>query len=256
MKRIENLIVTEVKPLNHEHFVIYATSKNDLSDVLPGQFVNIDIPESKTTFLRRPISVHDVRTSDNSIGFFVKIVGCGTQHLSIYQVGSQLNTLFPLGNGFSYQESKKPLLIGGGCGVAPLYYLAKKIVEAGIRPTLLFGARDRDGIHMIEDFSKLGDVYISTEDGSLGEKGMITHNTVFNTIKNFDKVFVCGPGPMMKAIASLATQAGVECEVSLENTMACGIGACLCCVTDTKEGHKCVCTEGPVFNVKKLKWQI
>lgn len=256
MKRIEKLVVTEIKQLNHEHFVIYAKSQHDLSDVLPGQFVNIDVPDSKTTFLRRPISVHDVRTSDNSIGFFIKIVGCGTRHLSGYHIGDQLDTLFPLGNGFGYQNSKRPLLIGGGCGVAPLLFLAKKMNESGVRPTILFGARNADGIHMVEDFNKLGDVMISTEDGSMGEKGMVTTNSVFNSMHAFDKIFVCGPDPMMKAVAAKAVAADVECEVSLENTMACGIGACLCCVTDTKDGHKCVCTEGPVFNVNQLKWQI
>jgi len=256
MKRIEKLVITEVKQLNHEHFVIYAQSKHDLSDVLPGQFVNIEIPDSKTTFLRRPISVHDVRSSENTIGFFIKIVGCGTHHLSAYKIGQTLDTLFPLGNGFDYQKSQAPLLVGGGCGVAPLLYLAKKIVAEGIRPTILFGARNKEGIHLIEEFGNLGDLFIVTEDGSLGQKGLITNSSLFSNLADFDKVFVCGPEPMMKAVASKALNANIECEVSLENTMACGIGACLCCVTDTKEGNKCVCTEGPVFNVNQLKWQI
>lgn len=256
MKRIENLTITEIKRLNPEYFVVYAQSKGDLSDVKPGQFVNIDVPDSKTTFLRRPISVHDVRTDDNSIGFFVKIVGCGTQHLSNLAVGAPLNVLYPLGNGFDYSSSKKPLLVGGGCGVAPLYYLAKKMAENGVRPTLLFGARNAEGIHLVKEFRNVGDVEIITENGSLGEQGLVTAHTVFSRLGQFDKIFVCGPEPMMKAVARKASEAGIECEVSLENTMACGIGACLCCVTDTKEGHKCVCTEGPVFNSNQLKWQI
>jgi dihydroorotate dehydrogenase electron transfer subunit len=256
MKRIEDLTITEIKQLNHEHFVVYAQSKGDLSDVKPGQFVNVDVPDSKTTFLRRPISVHDVRTSDNSIGFFIKIVGCGTQHLSKLEVGASLNVLYPLGNGFDFKVSEKPLLVGGGCGVAPLLYLAKKMVKNGAHPTILFGARNADGIHLLDEFKKLGTVDIITDDGSLGEKGLITAHSIFNRIGEYDKVFVCGPEPMMKAVAQKAVAAGIECEVSLENTMACGIGACLCCVTDTKEGHKCVCTEGPVFNVNQLKWQI
>ncbi len=256
MKRIEDLTITEIKQLNHEHFVVYAQSKGDLSDVKPGQFVNIDIPDSKTTFLRRPISVHDVRISDNSIGFFIKIVGCGTRHLSKIKVGNSLNVVYPLGNGFDFNESKKPLLVGGGCGVAPLLYLAKKMVENKIQPALLFGARNAEGIHLLDEFKNLGTVEVITEDGSLEEKGLITAHSIFSRIGEYDKVFVCGPEPMMKAVAQKAVAAGIECEVSLENTMACGIGACLCCVTDTKEGHKCVCTEGPVFNVNQLKWQI
>jgi dihydroorotate dehydrogenase electron transfer subunit len=120
----------------------------------------------------------------------------------------------------------------------------------------LFGARNAEGIHLLEEFKKLGTVEIITDDGSLGEKGLITAHSIFNRIGEYDKIFVCGPEPMMKAVARKASEAGLECEVSLENTMACGIGACLCCVTDTKEGHKCVCTEGPVFNSNQLKWQI
>jgi dihydroorotate dehydrogenase electron transfer subunit len=236
--------------------VIYVKSKNGVSDILPGQFVNVEVPDSKTTFLRRPISVHDVNVSDKTIGLFIKIVGCGTRHLSEFEVGNSLSVLFPLGNGFDYQHSKKPLLIGGGCGVAPLLYLAKKMVENGAHPTILFGARNANGIHLIDEFSKLGTVELITEDGSIGKKGMVTAHPVFEKLTNYDKVFVCGPEPMMKAVAQKATQANISCEVSLENTMACGIGACLCCVTDTKNGHQCVCTEGPVFNVNQLKWQI
>jgi dihydroorotate dehydrogenase electron transfer subunit len=256
MKRIENLIITELKSLNHEHFVMYVQSKNEVSDILPGQFVNVDVPDSKSTFLRRPISVHDVNIADKTIGLFIKIVGCGTRHLAGLNVGDSLDVLFPLGNGFDYKVSKNPLLVGGGCGVAPLYFLAKKMVENGSKPTIMFGARNANGIHMVDDFSKLGNVLLITEDGSVGEKGLITNHSAFQNIHTFDKVFVCGPEPMMKAVAQKAITAGIECEVSLENTMACGIGACLCCVTDTKNGHQCVCTDGPVFNVNQLKWQI
>ena len=192
MKRIEDLTITEIKQLNHEHFVVYAQSKGDLSDVKPGQFVNIDIPNSKTTFLRRPISVHDVRISDNSIGFFIKIVGCGTRHLSKIKVGNSLNVVYPLGNGFEFNESKKPLLVGGGCGVAPLLYLAKKMVENKTQPTLLFGARNAEGIHLLDEFKKLGTVEIITEDCSLGEMGLITAHSIFNRMERYDKVFVCG----------------------------------------------------------------
>ncbi len=256
MKRAEDLVITEISKLNNEHFVIYAKSKSDLSDILPGQFVNIEISESKNTFLRRPISVHDIRIEDNTIGLFVKIVGCGTSVLSQYKVGQTINTILPLGNTFGYQKSKKPLLIGGGCGVAPLLYLAKKINQNGIKPTILFGARSKEGILRLDEYKKWADVLISTEDGSMGEKGFVTEHSIIQKIENFDKIFVCGPEPMMKAVAKIASKNNIECEVSLENTMACGIGACLCCVTDTINGNQCVCTEGPVFNINQLKWQI
>jgi len=105
------------------------------------------------------------------------------------------------------------------------------------------------------EFERFGNVYTTTEDGSHGEKGFVTQHSLLKA-SNFDYIFTCGPTPMMKAVAAYATQTKAFCEVSLENTMACGFGACLCCVTDTTEGHLCVCTEGPVFNITKLKWQI
>ena len=107
----------------------------------------------------------------------------------------------------------------------------------------------------LDDFAKFGDVCITTEDGSLGEKGFVTNHSILNT-KLFDTIYTCGPKPMMVAVAKYAAGKDISCEVSLENTMACGFGACLCCVENTVEGHVCVCTEGPVFNTRKLKWQI
>jgi len=119
---------------------------------------------------------------------------------------------------------------------------------------VLIGARNKNDFSELEEYKKLGNVYLITEDGSEGEKGIVTKHSVFSQINQFKRIYCCGPELMMKAIANIAQQNNVACEVSLENTMACGIGACLCCVTDTKEGNKCVCTEGPVFNINQLKW--
>ena len=107
----------------------------------------------------------------------------------------------------------------------------------------------------MEQFERFGRVCVTTEDGSLGEKGFVTNHSILNN-ESFDKIYVCGPTPMMKAVASFASKKGIDCEVSLENKMACGLGACLCCVTETQAGHKCVCSDGPVFNIKDLTWQI
>jgi len=175
--------------------------------------------------------------------------------MSKLEVGDTINTMYPLGNGFDTQtQAKRVLLVGGGVGVAPLLYLAKALNEKGIRPQILLGGRAKGNIIELENFKKQGDVYISTEDGSLGEKGFVTQHSIMT--EQFDKIYTCGPDPMMRAVADIAFKKGIDCEVSLENMMACGIGACLCCVTDTKEGHKCVCTDGPVFNTKELKWNI
>ena len=149
----------------------------------------------------------------------------------------------------------KVLLVGGGVGTAPMLYLGEALLKQGCKPTFLLGARSKNDLLQLEQFEALGDVYTTTEDGSMGEKGYVTMHSVLKAQK-FDMIYTCGPKPMMMAVAKYAKAEGIECEVSLENTMACGVGACLCCVEKTDEGHVCVCKEGPVFNIKKLLWQI
>ena len=117
------------------------------------------------------------------------------------------------------------------------------------------GARSRNDLLQLEQFALYGEVYTTTEDGSMGEKGYVTQHTLLDKA-NFEKIYVCGPKPMMMSVARYAKSRKIDCEVSLENTMACGVGACLCCVENTIEGHVCVCKEGPVFNINKLLWQI
>ena len=146
------------------------------------------------------------------------------------------------------------ILVGGGVGVAPLMYLGRKIKEMGGEPTFLLGARSKKELLLIDEYEKIGRVFITTEDGSEGEKGFVTNHSILSK-ETFDMISTCGPKPMMMAVANYATKSGTDCEVSLENKMACGVGACLCCVEDTLDGHVCVCKDGPVINIKKLKWQ-
>ena len=154
-------------------------------------------------------------------------------------------------------KEKDVLLIGGGSGIAPLKLMGENFKENGASPAFLIGGKTKNDIFLVDELGEYGEVFITTEDGSLGEEGFVTHHGIFNSHNfKYKKIYTCGPEPMMKAIAKFAFENNVDCEVSLENTMACGIGACLCCVVDTKEGNKCVCTEGPVFNIKDLKWQI
>ena len=164
--------------------------------------------------------------------------------------------MLPLGNGFTLPEnnSKKHLLVGGGVGVAPLLYLGRKIREIGSEPTFLLGARSAKDLLLMDDFRALGRVFVTTEDGSEGETGFVTNHSVLQKEK-FDLISTCGPKPMMIAVSRYAEKADIECEVSLENKMACGLGACLCCVEKTNDkGNVCVCTEGPVINAKRLEW--
>jgi dihydroorotate dehydrogenase electron transfer subunit len=175
----------------------------------------------------------------------------------LYGEGDIVNVVLPLGNGFSMPENpdRKVLLVGGGVGTAPMLYLGEALLKMGCKPTFLLGARSKNDLLQLEQFEQFGDVYTTTEDGSMGEKGYVTMHSVLKDNK-FDMIYTCGPKPMMVAVAKYAKANNIECEVSLENTMACGVGACLCCVEKTDEGHVCVCKEGPVFNIKKLLWQI
>ena len=130
-----------------------------------------------------------------------------------------------------------------------------ELKKQGIEPTFLLGARTADALLELDKFEALGRVFVTTEDGSAGEKGFVTGHSVFDK-EHFDRMSVCGPLPMMKAVARLAREKDMDCEVSLENMMACGLGACLCCVEKTVKGNVCVCKEGPVFNINELTWQL
>ena len=225
-----------------------------LPDIAPGQFVQVRVDGSPSTYLRRPISIHDVDFQQNEISLLVQQVGEGTRHLALAKEGDIINMVFPLGNGFTLPvKGEKVLLVGGGIGIAPLYYFAKVLVEKGIRPTLLLGGKTESDLLRLDEYQQFGETFITTEDGSLGEKGFVTQHSIWQK-QSFDKIYVCGPKPMMKAVAKLASEKDVWCEVSLENLMACGLGACLCCVEDTVDGHVCVCKEGAVFNIRRLKW--
>lgn len=256
-KQILDLTVTDNIKLNTNYVLIKMTSQNVLPEVIPGQFAEIRIDGSPTTFLRRPISINYIDKIKNEIWFLVQLVGDGTHTLAKVNINSVVNVILPLGNGYTIPtESIKPILIGGGVGIAPLLYLGEKLLELNFKPTFLLGARSERDLLQLDDFKNFGEVYTTTEDGSHGEKGYVTQHSI---LKNqvFDTIYTCGPKPMMMAVAKHAQTNNINCEVSLENTMACGVGACLCCVENTKEdGHICVCTEGPVFNSKKLLWQI
>lgn len=256
-KHIIDLQVVSVEALGERFVLLKCTDPNaPLPPMMPGQFAQLRVDGSKETFLRRPISINFVDTKQNQIWFLVQLVGAGSRALGRLKEGDTLNALMPLGNGFSMPVSaeKKHLLVGGGVGTAPLFYLGAQMNLMGMRPTFLLGARTKDMLLQMEDFQRVGDVYVTTEDGSAGEKGFVTqHSILFK--QHFDRISVCGPSPMMKAVAKFARANSVPCEVSLENMMACGLGACLCCVEKTVKGNVCVCTEGPVFDINELTWE-
>lgn len=256
-KFILDLTVNSVEALSDKHVLIKLTDDKPLPEMFPGQFVEVRVDNSPSTFLRRPISINNVDYDRNELWLLVAAVGDGTRQLQKLQKGDHLNCMLPLGNSFTMptDSTQKVLLVGGGVGVAPLLYFGKRIKAMGGEPTFLLGARSAKDVLERELFEQVGRVLITTEDGSEGEKGFVTNHSVLAQ-EHFDRISTCGPKPMMMAVARYAFKNDIECEVSLENKMACGVGACLCCVEKTVEGNKCVCKEGPVMNIKKLTWQI
>lgn len=251
---ILDLVLVETQALNAQYVLMKFAHEQQLPAMQPGQFIQVRIDGSPNTYLRRPISINFVDTEKNLLWLLIQLVGDGTKTLSATPIGNKVNMILPLGNNFSKPEaSDRVLLIGGGVGVAPLLMLGKEIQEQGLEVTFLLGARSAKDLLELDEFSKYGQVYTTTEDASAGEKGFVTQHSIL-TSKAFTKIYTCGPKPMMQAVARYATEKNIECEVSLENSMACGIGACLCCVEDTVDGHVCTCTTGPIFNIKKLKW--
>ena len=266
-KKVLDLRVVAVERLHERYVLLRLTQDEPLPEMLPGQFVEVRIDGGQRTFLRRPISVNFVDRDRHELWLLVAAVGDGTRRLAQLKGGDTLNSVLPLGNGWSQQSGDgvgqsggttlrskdwgTVLLVGGGVGVAPLLYQGATLKARGVEPVFLLGARTDKDLLMLSEFGKYGRVLVTTEDGSMGERGFVTNHSVLQQ-EHFDLIQCCGPTPMMKAVARYARQAGIACEVSLENMMACGLGACLCCVVDTDGGNQCVCKEGPVFNVRKL----
>ena len=225
--------------------------KGDVSELsASGQFVNIAIPGK---FLRRPISVSRYFTREKGLHLLYNVAGEGTRILSEMQPGSSLDLLIGLGDGFSIPDDiRRPILLGGGIGAAPLLQLAYDLMENGIKPQVVVGyntAKDSYGIE--KDLRDMGIVaYVATIDGTAGTKGFVTDVI---TEKNliFDYFYACGPTPMLKAISTLPT----EGQLSLECRMGCGFGVCMCCSLETAKGAKRICKDGPVFKKSELIWK-
>lgn len=254
-KYVLDLKVSSVERINERNVLIKLTDDKPFPEMLPGQFVEVRVDGSPSIFLRRPISINFLDCERNELWLLVAAIGEGTRALARLHAGDILNCVLPLGNGFTpvRRPGERVLLVGGGVGVAPLLYYGKQIREAEGDPVFLLGARTAADLAEVELFKAYGRVCITTEDGSAGEKGFVTNHSVLVS-EHFDHISTCGPKPMMMAVAHYAREASIPCEASLENMMACGVGACLCCVEKTTEGNLCVCKEGPVFDTRRLLW--
>jgi dihydroorotate dehydrogenase electron transfer subunit len=246
---------------NYFHLVIQAPKITKES--LPGQFLNIKVNDADEPLLRRPFSIHRVRGVN--VELLYEVVGEATEVLSQRKPGEYLDVIGPLGNGFQLNTKHKTLniLVAGGMGVAPLLFLAEKLVRSPLvtvrrPPVVLIGVKGKNSISCAEDFKKIGcEVKIATDDGSRGFKGNITdlfRNLVSSIEYRVSSIYACGPRPMLKEISWISKKYKMPAQVSLEEHMACGIGACLGCVVNTKKGFKRVCKEGPVFKADEIVW--
>ena len=213
----------------------------------PGQFVNIEL---EGLYLRRPISISD--WSEDTITIIYKVVGRGTEQMSRMSVGQELDVLTGLGNGFDADvECQQPLLVGGGVGVPPLYRLAKELIARGRKVSVVLGFNTAKEVFYAEEFRSLGaDVYVSTADGSVGTKGFVTDAIRENGV-DFDFFYSCGPLPMLKALCDCTEVSG---ELSFEERMGCGFGACMGCSCKTLAGNKRICKDGPVMKREEIIW--
>ena len=255
MKSVKQYVVAANKPLGSRFSELELVPVDGaLSAPRPGQFVQVDV-DTPGVFLRRPISVNRFNGETGAVYLLVRNAGRGTEALCHAPVGRQFSLMGPLGNGFSVEGVTRPLLVGGGVGTAPMAALAEKFVADGITPCLLQGARSSGDVLQAQLFEQLGAFHVATDDGTQGFHGLVADHPVLRD-GVFDMIYVCGPLPMMRAVARVAHARGIPCRVSLENKMACGVGACLCCVEKTASGNLCACTSGPVFNTESLLWNL
>ncbi len=252
-KKAEDFTIVTKEVYKNGNLYFELQGNKPFPDVKPGQFVQVQVKNNPAIFLRRPFSVHDWDETSGKLSLWIKIVGKGTFSLSEMETQQKLNIIYPLGNGFTLPEKGDVLLVGGGYGSAPLYFLAKKMLHLKIQPCILLGATSENEFLHLEKYRQIADVHAITEYGSTMAQGLVTqHSLLGRDIKKFKQIYACGPLAMLKAVGAIAHINNIPCQVSLENRMACGIGACLCCVVRTKSGNVCCCTEGPIFNTDDL----
>ncbi|HEY6006743.1 MAG TPA: dihydroorotate dehydrogenase electron transfer subunit [Geobacteraceae bacterium] len=243
-----------------------------LAGARPGQFVMVKVRDAIDPLLRRPFGIFDLGVLESEypdggqqtyLEILYRVVGKGTAMMATLHHGDHLGILGPLGSGFAPgAAAEEKVLVGGGVGLAPLYFLAKELVQSS--PVRLFiGGRSKEDILCVTEFERLGvETYVATDDGTLGASGLVTEvmERHFGKRGRESSIFACGPMPMLSAVAEIARRRGVPCQVSLEAYMACGMGACLGCVVKGRDhdehqpDYRCVCKDGPVFAFEELQW--
>ncbi|WP_425448989.1 dihydroorotate dehydrogenase electron transfer subunit [Dethiothermospora halolimnae] len=247
MKFIEDVVITKNENIVEDIYVMEFISKNIAKTSYPGQFLQVKVNEFNEPILRRPISINEIKKEEDKVVIYYKVIGKGTKAMANLKVKDQMNVLGPIGTGFDTDYKNKNIaIVGGGIGIAPLLELAKALKDNNIYTYL--GYNDNPYLNReIDKYSKKN--IISTTTGREGYKGFVTDLFEKDIEKiDFDIIFTCGPKPMIKKVMDLAKKHNVKCQVSLEERMACGIGACLGCSIEIADGSmKKVCVDGPVF---------
>jgi len=258
----EKCRILDHQKVGPKHFKLTITSKYISTHAQPGQFVNVRCSQNYDPLLRCPLSIHRIAKEHGRFELLYEIIGRGTKLLSEFSVGEELDVVGPLGKGFNFDRNKEiSILVGGGMGIAPLLSLAENLKTKA--NYIFIGAKTRDAVFGENDFRQVTDqILFSTDDGSYGKKGLVSDvllDFIENELKttNFGQatIYTCGPKVMLKAIADIAFQKQISCQVSMEQLMACGIGSCLGCVINTSSGYKKVCDEGPVFDAREILWK-
>lgn len=249
----ETAIIIRQEEIADDIYSMWIRTDEIAAHVKAGQFISVYCNEG-SRLLPRPISICEIDKKDNALRLVYRVAGEGTKEFSGMRTGMQLRVVGPLGNGFP-QKSQKAFLIGGGIGIPPMLQLAK---ELDCEKQIILGYRDE--LFLLEEFEKQGSVYIATEDGSAGTKGNVLDAIRENEL-TADVIYACGPTPMLRALKQYAAEHHMECWISMEERMACGIGACLACVCKSKEkdahsnvNNKRICKEGPVFRAEEVEF--
>lgn len=247
--------VVDVTHPNNAYYIIRCKLPLDVAEkwhTKAGNFAQLLAP-TPGVLLRRPISIAAYDDKEHIISFLIQEVGKASSYWKNLKENDELDIIAPLGNAFNQEPDyvrQAPLLVAGGVGIAPIRMLAQELAQKGIIPTILYGARSADLFVYENELRQYGKLLFTTEDGSKGEKGYVSDHPAWHD--NYSAIYACGPDAMMMNVAKMAQKRNIPCQISLEHKMACGIGACLCCVVKTTDGNLCTCTEGPVFNTQNL----
>lgn len=258
MSLVEKYLVLENKPVGEDLFVLKFLAPNIVASCEPGQFVHIIPSNTRDPLLRRPISLYDVDKKAGTISLLYKVVGKGTKLMTSLTNDDYLDVLGPLGRSFSLVSNKNVLLVGGGVGVAPLVYLARRLIKMNCTVTLLHGAENSQQLLEEAKLREIAFKYLpATMDGSIGYQGYIT-DYLLREIKSseIDHIYTCGPEVMMSVVADYAEKNNISGQLSLEEYMACGVGACLGCARKLRsadEAYVKICQDGPVFDFNEIE---